>query len=63
MNNITIDIAGMLDTAVEGTLMQNEETRPIADLLKRYGIVGLKAVSFIAELGTVVQLMEQAENK
>lgn len=63
MSDFFLDVKKLLDMKVEQGLLKQEKTKPLVLMLKKYGIEGMQAISFIADLATVVQQMQQGEGQ
>lgn len=59
--NFSFDFKKILDTKIESELLKNKKSRPLVMLAKKYGIEGTEIMSFIADLATVAQQMQQEE--
>ena len=60
--NFSFDFKKILDTKIESELIKNKKAKPLVALAKKYGIEGTEIMTFIADLATVAQQMQQEEN-
>ena len=59
--SLKFDFNAILGNKIEVELLKNKKARPLVLMLKKYGIEGLRAMEFIADLATVAQQMQQKE--
>lgn len=59
--NFSFDFNKILGNRIEAELLKNKKAKPLVLMLKKYGIEGVRAMEFIADLATVAQQMQQEE--
>ena len=59
--NFSFDFNKILNAKIESELLKNKQARPLVALAKKYGIEGMQIMSFIADLATVAQQLQQEE--
>lgn len=63
MSIVDVFMRKQLDNLIEQELLNHKSSRPYILLLKKYGIVGVRATEFIKDLALVVEQMNQGDDK